>query len=170
MHCGNLWRYIFPATRVSCFLLWRRLILSFTFRLLRLTQLVDEAHKESQSDSCNTVCSVFTVFFYPELIKSIAAWRIKCLRAIIYKEQVIRFVRITVFSAIYSIKYSGLTLLMRFSGLGRSCRGSFSAEINKSIKRCLLKVVKHGRKEILQLLKSDICPVDHIFHRMLKKG
>lgn len=58
MHCGNLWRYIFPATRVGCFLL--RVILGFTFRLLRFTQLVDEANTESQSDSC-----IFSIYNLP---------------------------------------------------------------------------------------------------------
>lgn len=56
MHWGNLWRYIFPATRVGCFLL--RLILSFSFRLLRFAQLVDEAEEMKSVRLYNTVSSV----------------------------------------------------------------------------------------------------------------
>lgn len=106
MHWGNLWWYIFLATRVGCFLFWSCLVLCFVFRL-RFTEL----QKNKQA------------FIFPT---NTGSW---CLDACVY-------------SLIMWLEkkepepscYSGLTLLTRFSGLGRSCSGSFSAEINKSIR------------------------------------
>lgn len=75
MHWGNLWRYIFPATRGSCFVLRRTA--SFTFRLLGFAQLVDEASKESQSAEYISVSFVFEInhdHFNRDLIKGLEGY------------------------------------------------------------------------------------------------